>query len=82
MNNLQRYLLFESGATRKKTISVSLLIVNILSYFKLENPRDLAHDYFSSFYSLLVGCFYKGKEKCGNYRCFIRFLLIVLYARQ
>ncbi len=44
-----------SGATRKRTIIVSLLIVSFLSYFKLENPHDLAHDYFSSFCSLLAG---------------------------
>lgn len=51
-----RYLAFlKSGATRKRTITVSLLIVSLLYFFKFGIPHDLAHDCFSLLCSLLAG---------------------------
>ena len=44
----------KSGATRKRTYAVSLLTVNLLYFLKFGIPHDLAHDYFSSFCSLLA----------------------------
>lgn len=50
-----RYSAFlKSGATRKRTIIVSLLIVSLLCFLKFGIPHDLAHDYFSSFCSLFA----------------------------
>lgn len=50
-----RYLAFlKSGATRNRTTTVSLLIVNLLCFLKFGIPHDLAHDYFSSFCSLFA----------------------------
>ena len=63
-----------SGATRKRTIPASLLIVSLLCYYKLENPHDLAHDYFSSFYSLLAGLLLQSYKKSVGIACVLSVL--------
>lgn len=50
-----RYSAFlKSGATRKRTVSLTILTTNILWFSKFGIPHDLAHDLFSSFCSLLA----------------------------
>ena len=42
--------IFKMWCRRKENTTVFWLIINLLSYLKMENPHDLAHDYLSSFW--------------------------------
>ena len=51
--------------------------------FKIGNPHDLAHDYFSSFCLLLARLLLRSyKKNVGIAYVFIRYIAIVLWTKQ